>query len=67
MRDQMPHTHNTNQFILPQTMINQPVTEIPNRQEEENKIENENLSYTESMKTKVSYSSPILIMIATQS
>ena len=48
-------------------MINQPVTEIPNRQEEENKIENENLSYTESMKIKVSYSSPVLIMIATQS
>ena len=30
--------------------MNQPVTQIQNHQEEENKIENENLSYAESMK-----------------
>ena len=41
---------NISQFILHHTMMNQPVTQIQNHQEEENKIENENLSYAESMK-----------------
>ena len=41
--------HNTNQFMLQQTMMNQPVTQIPHHQKEENKSENENLSYAESM------------------
>ena len=54
MDNQTPH--NTNQFMLQQTMMNQPVTQIPNHQEEENKIENENLSYAEFMKNLVSYS-----------
>ena len=31
-------------------MMNQPVTQIQNHQQEENKIENENLSYVQSMK-----------------
>ena len=31
-------------------MMNQPVTQIPNHQQEENKTENENLSCAESMK-----------------
>ena len=44
-------THYANQFMLQQTMINQPVTHIPHHQEEENKSENENLSYAKSMKT----------------
>ena len=48
MENQTPH--NTNQFMLQQTMRNQPVTQIPNHQEEENKTENENLSYAEFMK-----------------
>ena len=30
--------------------MNQPVTQIPSHQEKENKFENENLSYAESMK-----------------
>ena len=43
-------THYANQFMLQQTMMNQPVTHIPHHQEEENKSENENLSYAKSMK-----------------
>ena len=30
MGNQMPHTHNANQFIVQHTMINQTVTQIPN-------------------------------------
>ena len=36
--------------MLQQTMMNQPVTQIPHHQKEENKSENENLSNAESMK-----------------
>ena len=36
--------------MLQQTMMNQPVTQIPYHQKEENKSENENLSNAESMK-----------------
>ena len=42
-------SHNTNQFMLQQTIMNQPVTQIPHHKKEENKSENENLSYAESM------------------
>ena len=42
-------SHNTNQFMLQQTVMNQPVTQIPHHKEE-SKSENENLSYAESMK-----------------
>ena len=42
--------HNTNQFMLQQTMMNQPVTQIPHHQKEENKSQNKNLSYAQSMK-----------------
>ena len=48
MENQTPH--NTNQFMLQQTMMNQTVAQIPHHQKEENKSENKNLSYTESMK-----------------
>ena len=36
MKNQRPH--NTNQFMLQQTMINQPVTQIPHHYQEEEKI-----------------------------
>ena len=42
--------HNTNQLMLQQTMMNQPVTQIPHHQKEENKSQNKNLSYAQSMK-----------------
>ena len=50
MGNQIPQTHNTSQFILKDTIMNQAVSPIPNHQEEEKKIENENLPYAESMK-----------------
>ena len=40
-------SYNTNQFMLQQTMMNQPVTQIPHHKEES---KSENLSYAESMK-----------------
>ena len=36
--------------MLQQTMMNQPVTQILHHQKDENKNENENLSYAQSMK-----------------
>ena len=48
MENQTPH--NTNQFMLQQTMMNQPVSQIQHHQKKGNKSENENLSYAEFMK-----------------
>ena len=47
MENQTPN--NINQFMVQQTMMNQPVTQISHHQKE-GKSENENVSYAESMK-----------------